>query len=205
MIKIAYYDNADGLSLGRGKEIPCINKSQIMHALAGLILDWVDRHDAHLTIKTKERKEFRSLKHGVYWIWFRKQPPKEIYKYYPEEIRLRMERLKLQGKLEFNYERSNLVPAQEADAVIVTLAGDIIPEMFKVGIKRIIVLDQHHWLHHNGIMRKGHTTFVNEIPMKSEWLEFKITDEVEFFENPEDITKILDHRLKKGAGNVKVS
>ena len=198
MFKIAYYDNMDSISVGKGKEIPHENKAELMHELCWWILDWVDSHDAFLTIKTKERKSFRTLRHGPYWIWFRKQPAKEIYKYYPPYLQNRIDELERISKVVFRYERGDITPAIKADAVIVTLSAETAFDMIDYGLKRIIILDQHHKLHHNGIMRYGHIIYNKRwIPISSKWTEFKIKDEVEFIDSPSEITGILDKRLKE--------
>lgn len=191
--KIAYFDNASC----------ALNQPELMHELYSFLLEWVESHDALLTIKTKSRPAKRKLRWGHMWMLGRIVPGQDIYKDYPQCLKDKTEKLIKCGNLEFKYGIGNIEPARTADAVIVTLAAEIAFEMIDAGIKRIIILDQHHYLHHNGIMRYNHQKFDKAWKVISqEWRQFKITDEVEFCDTVHQIKNILDTRYNVVSGRL---
>jgi len=122
---VCYYDNV----------ICAQNPAEKVYRFVKSLLDWIETHEAHLIIKTKERPAFWGWKgEKTWWRLWRKwgrHLPKEIYKFYPQDLQDQISRMKDSGKLEFQHGKDNIHPAIMADVIVILPQGDIIHKLWK--------------------------------------------------------------------------
>ena len=131
ILKICYYDNVCG---GR-------NKCKDLHRFVECLLDWVDSHDAFLVIKTKTyryrwtwlmktklriRKFLMTFIHPLVKGDYELLNVKNLYGYYPHNIKRKFSDLIKKNKLIFSFTRSDVVPGILSDIAIVVPAAHIV-------------------------------------------------------------------------------
>jgi len=207
--KIVYYDSISFEG--------CINNPNDLQNNLRNILEWVDKHECFLVIKSKARKPFRRLKNGTRWTFWRLIPPKNVYENYPEDIKDMFVELIKGNKLEFKFQYGDVTPALDAQAVIVVPYVQMALNLLENDIK-IIFFDVHHFFHYNGIMhflkpvirdtniklfgiKLTNWPIENGTVYRWQWTEFPYGDKVVFYDKPESIKAILTDRYQTYRNN----